>query len=286
MTIFDQLKSQRDNRDTLVQELESTGAVVTGSKVKCFMHEDRHPSASIFQGDDGTWRYWCHVCNWGGDLIDIHNKRNGTIMKITATKHTSSTAAAAACKPMTLDEIRQWLHKKVGPIESEHPYRSIDGIEIMRMFRCKIPGDKDYRPARREGDGWILKQVAKPWLLYQLDKINGADVVVVVEGEKCCDALAELSIPSTTNPHGAKKAHHANWAPLAGKKVILWPDADGPGLEHMQDVGNILSHLNPAPQIKLIDPGGLGLAHKEDVADFINRVNNEGGDAKPEVLSY
>ena len=307
ISTFEELKAQRHDRDALVRELELAGAEVKGNNVKCFLHDDAHASASIFVGDDGIPRFWCQVCDKGGDLIDISRMRNGTFMKTTTAKakttKTSFSGKSTAptkmwtprdrsgeseSRPMTLDTVRQWITKKRGPIELEHIYPDEHGTEIMRMFRF-VPHDgskpKDYMPARREGDGYILKQLPKPWPLYQLDKIIGADVVVVCEGEKCCDALADLGIPATTNVHGAEKGKYTDWSPLGGKELIVWGDPDAKGQKHVLQVGGILSRLNPAPQIKVIVPASLGLSGKQDVVDYIDRCRNgDGNDVKPEVL--
>lgn len=71
---FDQLKSQRTSRDALEKALEAAGAEIRGSAVKCPFHEDKRSSGSIYEGTDGAWRFKCHSCGWGGDLIDVQTK--------------------------------------------------------------------------------------------------------------------------------------------------------------------------------------------------------------------
>ena len=39
-----------------------------------------------------------------------------------------------------------------------------------------------------------------------------------------------------TSPNGSKSAAKANWAPLHGRRVIIWPDADTAGLTYSQEV--------------------------------------------------
>ena len=111
-----------------------------------------------------------------------------------------------------------------------------------------------------------------------------ADVIVVTEGEKAADALAEYGIVATTGPHGAGKAEHCDWTPLAGKKVILWPDCDQPGRKQMTQVKEILEVLNPRPEIKTLDPSDLDLQAKEDAFDYTEQVKALGGDARAEIL--
>jgi hypothetical protein len=66
--------------------------------------------------------------------------------------------------------------------------------------------------------------------LYRLQEIKDAMAVVLVEGEKCVHALAEAGIPATTAMGGAGAAPDlTDWRPLAGKRVIIWPDNDEAG---------------------------------------------------------
>ena len=48
------------SRDTLVFALESVGAEVLSTGVKCPFHEDHHASGSIFKDEKGHWRFKCH----------------------------------------------------------------------------------------------------------------------------------------------------------------------------------------------------------------------------------
>jgi len=99
---------------------------------------------------------------------------------------------------------------------------------------------------------------------------------VVVEGEKCVHALANIGIVATTSPGGAGKAAKADWSPLAGKRVYLWPDNDLPeagrssgGREHMRTVAKLLEALRPVAQLFWIEPDNLSLADKGDAVDFL-----------------
>ena len=73
-------------------------------------------------------------------------------------------------------------------------------------------------------------------------------VVVITEGESCADALAALEIElgvvvvgtvtgSSTIPCDA--AHDF----LAGRTVLLWPDNDAPGYQHMTKIATRLHDL-------------------------------------------
>lgn len=59
--------------------------------------------------------------------------------------------------------------------------------------------------------------------------------VLIVEGEKCraagAGALPMYAVLSW--PGGSKGVRYVDWTPLAGRDVVLWPDADKPGREAM-----------------------------------------------------
>jgi hypothetical protein len=284
-TTLEQLKSLRTDRTVLENALVAVGAELKGTAIKCPFHEDTRPSGGIYQGSDGAWRFKCHSCGWNGDVIDVQGKGNVTGLE-KMSSHASGrkqegSRQATGSSSMTLEQIRR---KMPGQVTHEHVYHSAQGQEIMRIFRCEISGGKTYRPIKQECGGWSFGQIEKPWPLYQLPKILKAQVVVVVEGEKVADALNALGVTATTGPHGAGKAEHCDWNPLAGKKVILWPDCDKPGRKHMDQVREKLKTLTPIPEIKALDPTILDLKIKEDAFDFIEQIKVLGGDVRAEVL--
>jgi putative DNA primase/helicase len=59
--------------------------------------------------------------------------------------------------------------------------------------------------------------------------------VLITEGEKAADAAAQLltAYAVATWPSGCKALDKADWQPLRGRDVVLWPDADAVGREAM-----------------------------------------------------
>jgi putative DNA primase/helicase len=72
--------------------------------------------------------------------------------------------------------------------------------------------------------------------------------VVICEGEKAADAAGRFlpGYVAVSWPGGAQSLAKADWSPLAGRTVLLWPDADAPGWQAMQTIAAILA-----------DPAGL-----------------------------
>ena len=127
------------------------------------------------------------------------------------------------------------------------PWRLIDG-----EWKCR---------------GWKRKDDEKTpiYNLHLLARRPSA-TVIVVEGEKTADAAAKLfpAYVVTTWMSGAESVGLAEWGPLIGREVILWPDNDAAGLLAMQDLQGILRDDAMADS-RIVDTAGL--PPKWDLAD-------------------
>jgi hypothetical protein len=155
--------------------------------------------------------------------------------------------------------------------QSLHEYCAADGEPIFWRIRCKHPGgEKWIRPMRRHGDTFKIGEPAfehgKP--LYRLHDLaaNPAAVVLVTEGELKADKLAALGLTCTTSG-SADSAGKADWRPLAGRTVLIWPDHDDAGTRHAKAVQDILVALSCT--VSVIDVVQLGLQPKGDAVDWL-----------------
>lgn len=118
-------------------------------------------------------------------------------------------------------------------------------------------------------EGWRWMQWSQPRPLYGLDRLRDGLPVLVVEGEKCADAAHEVlgdRFCVLTWPGGGKAVGKADFTPLAGRAVVIWPDCDTPGAAAAEAVAARLAELNTASHIVAIQgekPAGW------DVADAI-----------------
>jgi 5S rRNA maturation endonuclease (ribonuclease M5) len=121
------------------------------------------------------------------------------------------------------------------------------------------PASKTYRPyCYKTVNGKKTWTTGAPDLrpLFRLPDIAFSPSVVLVEGEKCAQALADLGIEATTAMQGAKAPiEKTDWSPLQGKEVILWPDADAPGHEYMGKVAGRLLALGCKVSSVTVPPG-------------------------------
>lgn len=117
---------------------------------------------------------------------------------------------------------------------------------------------------------WCLVAFPEPRPLFGLDDLSakrGAPVLIV-EGEKCraAGAGALPKYAAASWPGGSKGLGRVDWSPLAGRDVVLWPDADAPGVQAMIGWIDAAGHAHPgvaqfaarvgARSIRMVDVDG------------------------------
>lgn len=135
----------------------------------------------------------------------------------------SRSAARKGKKEAPVDDL--------GPATAKWDYLDASGKLIAVVYRYDPPGrKKEFRPwdARRR-----KMAPPDPRPLYNQPGMASASLVVLVEGEKCAQALIGAGVVATTAMHGANApVEKTDWSPLAGKAVLVWPDRDKPGWEY------------------------------------------------------
>ena len=113
------------------------------------------------------------------------------------------------------------------------------------------PCEKEFRQftfcgnvsGRRE---WRCKSLPPPRPLFWLARLAESPglPVLIVEGEKTAVAAATCfpAHVAVTSSHGAKSAKTADWLPLAGRDVAIWPDHDTTGGAYAVDVAALVSN--------------------------------------------
>ena len=119
---------------------------------------------------------------------------------------------------------------------------------------------------------WRWKGFGENRPLYGLDRLGENKPVLIVEGEKAADAAQKL-LPShavLSWPSGVGAINKADWSPLVGRDITIWPDNDVPGQKAATQITQELAKLNQSaakePQIKIVElPKDLPV--KWDLAD-------------------
>ena len=221
----------------------------TGFTACCPAHNDKTPSLSISDGDDGKILVRCHAGCDQAAVIDALKRRN------LWPEHVNE-------KPLPLTRQTERVKKT---IVATYDYVDPETGEIKLQVVRYEP--KDFRQRRPDGDGgWNWSVPASERILFNLPSVYATDkLVCVVEGEKDVIALAAIGIVATCNPGGAGKWQENYTAALAGRDVVILPDNDEPGENHASIVSQALT--GRASRVRIVRLPDL--PPKGDVADWI-----------------
>lgn len=116
---------------------------------------------------------------------------------------------------------------------------------------------------------WVWKALPEPRPLYNLPSLTAVPddaPALLVEGEKTAGA-AQVLFPhcvALTWSGGANAVGKADWSPLTGRAIIIWPDNDEPGFKAALEIVTLLR--SNAASIRVVLPPAT-LPEKWDVAD-------------------
>lgn len=174
-------------------------------------------------------------------------------------KDTPSRSVAAAVPPDGPEPPGRNYNK--GKPSATWTYRDAAGAVL--GYACRFDekdGGKTFLPLTwcQDSKKWRWKSWAEPRPLYGLDRLaeDPGARVVVTEGEKAADAAQRLldGYVCVTSPNGSKSAEKADWSPLKGRKVAIWPDADEAGLKYAETVAGLATNAGAASVAILTPP--------------------------------
>lgn len=107
------------------------------------------------------------------------------------------------------------------------------------------------------GGKWRAKSYPPLRRIYNLEEVqeHPEAPILVMEGEKCVEAM-KSRLPAyacVSWSGGANAIKQADWQPLAGRDVLIWPDADDPGRKAAAELAKILAALHPK-RVRIINP--------------------------------
>jgi hypothetical protein len=222
---------------------------------RCPAHDDRIPSLSVSQGDDGRILLHCHA----GCPTDVILERLGL---------TYGDLCGDGPRPAEKKEM----------VET-YDYRAPNGTVLYQVVRFE---PKDFRQRRPDGSGgWVWHQVfdGVKRVLYRLPELLEANPerwVFIVEGEKSANRLADLGLVVTTNSGGAGKWHLGGAEyiePLRNRNVAILPDNDPPGQEHANHVASSL--IGVASRVRIVELPGVSLGG--DICTWLDNGGTLGG---------
>jgi len=248
----------------------------------------------IVQGSDGQrWAYLGDSDGGRWAMFKPHEERYDR--KPNLTSFNKSAPPKQTPKPVSAPSTA----KKPRPKGEQHfIYHDADGHPLLKVVRKDDGlGRKTIYQFRWENGKWIPglnEQVTQQVRLYRINDARAlaretGHPIFLVEGESCAERLLGLGLPATTALGGAGKWSKFGFPnylqDLSSFRLILCPDADVPGLNHMLEIEKSLRQngieiagwlLAPpdAPWDSLPDSGGL------DVVDWL-----ENGATTEEILS-
>lgn len=257
----------------------------------CIFHNETKPSMQAYV-KDGIQRVHCKSCGRGGTVIDVVMEMDScdeaqAIAKLKANGFQRDNSRIKAEAPI---KSAKWQHQ-VAPAPltdftvkdrtyvAHWTYVDANGALLGYVVRYLQPnGSKDYRPwtfgsySKNESAKWACKvwtHGRRP--IYGLDLLakNPQGKVVICEGEKAADAARHYwsTRIGIAWPGGANAIAGVDWLPLAGRDVLLIPDADisGAGQAAMYNVASYLLPLGC--KVAILDTSDK--PNKWDVADAL-----------------
>lgn len=266
-------------------------------KTKCPFHKDDTPSLFIDPEKDGGV-YYCHAggCGAKGDVFAWVMKLEG----LTFPEAVRSLSKRAGIELVEGNEKRANTRPQ---LVAQYHYKNVDGVVqytierwepgpngrtkniIQRVpmdfaianFDCPVEGCgakrgevcAHERRAAKKHPAQLLYNLAAV-----LKAVEAGELVFVVEGEKCADALAKHGLTATTNAGGAKtglKTWTRSFAqPLARARIVLIPDNDQGGRDLMTHVAATLTGV--ASDVRLLTLDDL----KDEGADVFDWFERGG----------
>lgn len=202
---------------------------------------------------------------------------DGPFRPISGTERKEPTQRRQAAKWFPLVDIPDDVkappasHYKHGQPSFIHEYRDAAGQRIGYVCRFDdTQSSKLFLPltwCRNIETGtqdWRWKSWGVPRPLYGLDRLAArpGKPVVICEGEKATDAASQLlpGYVAVTSPNGSRSAIKADWSPLSGRTVVIWPDADEPGQRYAKDVAAALLAIQETElRISIVHPPAMSL---------------------------
>ena len=142
-----------------------------------------------------------------------------------------------------VQEIKKYLG-----ITEDMPKPPLKGAENFWYYSetfivARFP-NKKIRPISYNGSKWEYKAPPAPRPIFNLNKVleDKKKTILIVEGEKTCDAAQKL-FPSSicvTWASGCKAINKTDWKPLKNRKIVLWADNDQAGADAMQRLAQLL----------------------------------------------
>jgi len=233
-------------------------------------HNDTSPS---FNFSNQTGQFFCHGCGIKGDIFHFYAILNNLDVKSDFDK-----VLRGICDDFGIPwNPKRKKNREQRKIVKTYNYVNADNKLLFQAVRYD---PKDFSQRQPDGKGgWIKNIKGVDRVLYRLPEVLKAKEVLIVEGEKDADFANKLltkylpksDITATTCPMGAKKWKPEYSESLRDKNIVLLPDNDPEGREHMETVRDSLK--NAAKSIVWLDLPNL--PPKGDFSDWVQTCRDD-----------
>jgi len=243
----------------------------------CPCHDDHEQSLSLNVGDKQPIVVCCHAGCAGEDIVaelkrrdlwtnglngDARGKRPPARSRVQQESKDQGDAIIPVPPDAAPPPARHRVH---GLSTFSWPWHDASGALRCFTNRFDPPGRKKVvlpLTYRQFADGsrrwaWLGAPVPHPVLGLPDVLANDLARVVIVAGEKCRDAARKVfpGAVCTTGFGGEGNITGTDWAPLAGRKVLLWRDCDSEGEVWERGLAAILLRLGC--QVQIVDAAAL-----------------------------
>jgi hypothetical protein len=211
----------------------------------CPAHDDHNPSAR-WNREKKVWR--CDVCGASGGARDLARRLGVELPAVGV----------------------QAAHRQV------YTVRDTAGRVVAEHVRIEDAGGRKRFAWRRDGRSGLRGLRVTELPLYGAERVAGFDPsrpVFVCEGEKAADRLLGVGAQAVGTVTGASSTPGAGpLGALRGLDVVLWPDHDLAGAQHMERVASLLRGL--ARSVRIFLPAELPAGG--DAVEWIEKRSADG----------
>jgi hypothetical protein len=242
------MPSLDDPVDHILSLLEKVQKNSKGYTALCPAHDDRRNSLSIATGEDGRVLLHCFAGCQPGAIVSA--------LELSMTD-------LFPPKPATGTQNGRVQRRCV----TTYDYRDEAGALLYQVVRFEPKAFRQRRPDGKGGWVWNLDGVRRvPYRLSELLAADPWDWVLIVEGEKDADRLADLGYVVTTNVGGAGKWRSEYGEFFRSRPICILHDNDEPGETHAARVAQSLQLVAASMRVLRLPD----LLAKGDVSDWLD----------------
>ena len=275
---IDNIKSEILSRLNLQSEFKSFGIQMTGKPsskgwIKCPspFNPDKLPSCGVCVDNSSGYAGYLRIFNNSGprqaigffDLAAELNSNCSGKEFIEILKYYADKTGIE----FDLKKKKKVSTKSKGKIIETYDYCNISGELKYQVCRMKPKSFRQRRPDPKNSKKWIWDMQGVSALPYKIQNVVNNNTIYIVEGEQCAnDIIKKFQLPATTFHGGAGKWYPEVLPYFKNKNLILLPDNDDVGHEHMERLSSVFK--DTAKSIKIIKLSDL--KKKGDISDWID----------------